>query len=115
MWFAFWGEAKARPAYLEICNRYDQSRLDELARLGQALKEEGAYKNLDPRMVAKSMEAFVDGLWLNLLLYPDVFQRDEARQDCLTFLASVFPRHFPDPSISSTCAVQLHDGAGDKR
>ena len=96
---------------MDICNRYDQSRLDELARLGQALKEEGAYKNLDPRMVAKSMEAFVDGLWLNLLLYPDVFQRDEARKDCLTFLAGVFPRHFPVSKISSTCAAEPHYGA----
>ena len=114
VWFAFWGEAKARPAYLEICGRYDQKRLDELARLGQALKQEGAYENVDPRIVAKSVEAFVDGLWLNMLLYPDVFQRDEARQDCLTFLAGVFPSHFPVSRISNTCAAELCDGAGDQ-
>jgi TetR/AcrR family transcriptional repressor of bet genes len=114
VWFAFWGEAKARPAYLKICDRYDQNRLDKLTKLGQALKEEGAYENVNPRMVAKSVEAFVDGLWLNMLLYPDVFQRDEARQDCLTFLAGVFPRHFPVSTISSKRAAELHDGAGDQ-
>jgi TetR/AcrR family transcriptional repressor of bet genes len=114
VWFAFWGEAKARPAYLEICDRYDQNRLNELTRLGQALKEEGAYESVNPRIVAKSLEAFVDGLWLNMLLYPDVFRRDEARQDCLTFLAGAFPRHFPVSRIPSTCAAKPHDGAGDQ-
>lgn len=114
VWFAFWGEAKARPAYLEICGRYDQKRLQELARVGQALKDEGGYENVNPRMAAKSVEAFVDGLWLNMLLYPDVFQRDEARQDCLTFLAGMFPRHFPDPKSSSTCGAERIDGTGDQ-
>jgi TetR/AcrR family transcriptional repressor of bet genes len=112
VWFAFWGEAKARPAYLEICGWYDQKRLEELARVSQALKEEGGYENVNPRMAAKSVEAFVDGLWLNMLLYPDVFQRDEARQDCLSFLAGMFPSHFPIPKSSSTCEASRIDGAG---
>ena len=51
-------------------------------------------------MIAKSMEAFIDGLWLNMLLYPDVFMRKEARRDCLTFLAGIFPRHFPLPGTT---------------
>lgn len=102
VWFAFWGEAQSRPAYLEICGKKDRHRFTELTRLCQQLKRDGGYVSLDPKMIAKSMEAFIDGLWLNLLLYPDVFLRDEARRDCLAFLAGIFPRHFPLPGTANS-------------
>lgn len=113
VWFAFWGEAKARPAYREISGRYDQERLDEFTRLCQLLKKEGGYDDVNPKMVAKSMEAFVDGLWLNLLLYPEVFQREEARHDCLAFLAGTFPRHFPLSTRSGGCDARSSDGLAE--
>lgn len=95
VWFAYWGEAKARPAYMEIGGKYDQERLAKFTSLCRKLKEKGNYTNIDASMVAKSLEAFIDGLWLNMLLYPKVFQRAEARRDCLAFLAGAFPLHFP--------------------
>lgn len=107
VWFAYWGEAKARPAYLEICGKYDLDRLTEITRLCQDLKDDGRYVHTDPSMAAKSLEAFVDGLWLNMLLYPEVFDRNEARRDCLAFLAGMFPRHFPLGRDSDGRAVRL--------
>ena len=103
VWFAFWGEAQSRPAYLEICGKNDRHRLTELTRLCKQLKQDGGYSRLDPNMIAKSVEAFIDGLWLNVLLYPDVFRREEARRDCLTFLAGIFPCHFPLPESPRDC------------
>ncbi len=107
VWFAYWGETKARPAYLDVCGRYDLERVTEITRLCRALKEEGQYAHIDPSMVAKSLEAFIDGLWLNMLLYPKVFLRDEARRDCLVFLAARFPRHFPLAEEAAGCGAPL--------
>jgi len=39
----------------------------------------------------------IDGLWLNLLLYPKAKNREEAHLDAKTYLARVFPMHFPKP------------------
>ncbi len=107
VWFAYWGEAKARPAYLEICGKHDLERLTEIMRLCQLLKDDGQYAHIDPSMAAKSLEAFIDGLWLNMLLYPKVFQREEARRDCLAFLAGTFPKHFPLDREATDCVVRL--------
>jgi hypothetical protein len=52
-------------------------------------------------VVARSIEALVDGLWLNLLLYPNGTDRAEARGDCFSYLAEVFPDHFPNRSTTS--------------
>ncbi len=98
VWFAFWGQAKYRPAYLEIHDRRDKQRSSEIERLCGLIVEEGGYDRVDPIAEARSLEALIDGLWLNLLLYPKTNQRSEARNDCFSFLARLFPKHFPRPA-----------------
>ena len=93
VWFAFWGQAKYRPHYLKSHNKYDAERFDEITRLCTEIVEDGAYSHLDPNVVARCVE----GLWLNLLLYPHGTHRAEARDDCLFYLAEVFPKHFSPP------------------
>jgi AcrR family transcriptional regulator len=103
VWFAFYGEAKYRAAYRDACAQIDSERLIETERLCRLLVEDGAYDNIDPGGFARSLEAFIDGLWLNMLVYSKTFSRSEAKQECLAFLASAFPRHFPAPEIPSAC------------
>lgn len=98
VWFAFWGQANYRPAYLEIHDRHDKQRSAEIERLCSLIVEEGGYDRVDPVAAARSIEALIDGLWLNLLLYPKASRRDEARDDCFEFLARLFPKHFPRPT-----------------
>ena len=86
VWFAFCGQAKYRPNYLKSHNKYDDERFDEITRLCT-----------DPNVVARCVEALVDGLWLNLLLYPHGTHRAEARDDCLSYLGEFFPKHFSPP------------------
>ncbi|MDH3474604.1 MAG: TetR family transcriptional regulator C-terminal domain-containing protein [Rhodospirillales bacterium] len=95
VWFAYWGEAKVRPAYLDICGSYDLERLAEMTRLSRLLKEDGRYDRIDPSLVAQSLETLIDGLWLNMLLYPQIYPRESARRNCMAFLAGMFPHHFP--------------------
>jgi len=98
VWFAFWGQAKYRPAYLEIHDHYDQQRTSEIERLCGLIVEDGGYENIDVASTARSLEALVDGLWLCLLLYPVKSPRKAALNDCFTFLARVFPKHYSNLS-----------------
>lgn len=94
VWFAFWGETRCRPAYLDICGQIDAERLREFGRLCQSIKEQGQYPHVDATLVAKCLESLIDGIWLNKLCQPEVYRRSEARRMCISFLSGQFPRHF---------------------
>ena len=97
VWFAFWGQARYRPNYLAMPYRYDDERAAEIDRLCGEIVAEGCYDGLDPASLTRSIESLVDGLWLNMLLYPKEVTREMARDDCFRYLAQVFPRHFARP------------------
>ena len=103
VWFAFYGEQKYRAAYRERCAEIDKDRLAETEQMCRLIKEEGDYDNLDPRSFAQSLEAFIDGLWLNILLYPKTFSRQHAMEECFAYLAATFPQHFSRPAASEPC------------
>ncbi len=106
VWFAFYGEARYRTAYRDKCARIDDDRVKETEKLCQLIKDEGGYDHFDPRMVAQSLEALIDGLWLNMLLYPDLFTPEAAREECLAYLEMTFPRHFPESADSQACKAR---------
>jgi len=95
VWFAFWGQAKHRPSYLKIHDKFDKQRDKEIDRMCAEIVEEGDYRNIDATSTSRSLVAMVDGLWLCLLLYPRSINRKQARDDCFSFLANAFPKHFP--------------------
>jgi TetR/AcrR family transcriptional repressor of bet genes len=95
VWFAFWGQAKYRPNYLQVHNKHDEARLVQLNRLCREIIDDGGYGNLDAEQVSRTLEALIDGLWLNMMLYPSVEKQNEGRADCFGALAEFFPKHFP--------------------
>ncbi len=103
VWFAFYGEKKYRDAYRKRCGNIDEDRISETARLCRQIKDEGNYEHVDASMFAQSLEAFTDGLWLNILLYPKTFSRQRAKDECFAYLASVFPDHFSAPATHRDC------------
>ena len=94
VWFAFYGEAKYRAAYRETCEEIDAERIDKTEQVCRLLIEEGNYRHIEPDVFARGLEAFIDGLWLNMLLYSKKFSRTEAKRECLAFVAATFPNHF---------------------
>ena len=94
-WFAFWGQAKYRPNYLRIHNRFDNERYARVEELCCEIIKDGSYVGLDPRQVARTLEAQTDGSWLCLMLYPTSASRDDYKCDCLQTLERLFPKHFP--------------------
>jgi TetR/AcrR family transcriptional repressor of bet genes len=94
VWYAFFGEARSRPTYVEACQKFDQQFGDALTDACRALVQRGGYDGLDPKLVARTLGALIDSFWRDCMLLPRSFDRDEAQRTCLRFLALVFPRHF---------------------
>ncbi|MCH8056592.1 MAG: transcriptional regulator BetI [Proteobacteria bacterium] len=99
VWFAFWGESKSRPTYRKLCATRDIQYRKELGALCQLLIEEGGYQGLDAMVLATGLSAMTEGLWLDLLISPRSLTREQARNICLAYLASAFPRHFSVPPL----------------
>jgi len=97
VWFAFWGEAKTRPTYRKLCAERDREYDSVMIELCRELIAQGGYENVDAEDVTNGLSAMSSGLWLDMLMGPDSMTPDKARRICLSFLASVFPKHFEPP------------------
>ncbi len=101
VWFAFWGQAKYRPNYQKIHNKYDYMRVDEIYRICSQIVKEGSYSNINAEAATKTIESLSDGFWLRLMLYPSSTSREECMDNCLRTLSCIFPRHFPLAALSN--------------
>lgn len=93
VWFAFWGESKARPTYRRICSRSDKQAERDIGQLFQQIIDEGKYKRADAELLAMGYTALLDGLWLDLLVTPRATSRSKVKQVAGHYLASAFPNH----------------------
>lgn len=97
VWFAFFGEAANRSIYRAIVEDIDEERHQESMQLIRRLSADGDGAGLDPTLVSLTIEALVDGLWLNMLIYPEDFTRELSKTQVRSVLALMFPRHFGQP------------------
>jgi TetR/AcrR family transcriptional regulator, transcriptional repressor of bet genes len=93
VWFAFWGEVKARPQYRDVCAGYDRAHDEALEALCLALIEAGGYRERRPRETAKLIASMCHGLWLELLTGRDGLTRTVLADLALNGVAALFPRH----------------------
>jgi len=93
IWFAFWGEAKARPTYQKICSRSDVQAEGAIRQFFEEVIAEGKYKQADAELLAIGYTALLDGLWLDLLVAPRRTNRDKAKRVAAQYLSSAFPQH----------------------
>ena len=94
LWFAFWGEAKARPAYRKICYESDRYYDDAVEQLCAAIIEDGDYPNITAAAAANALTSMTNGLWQWALISPHSFDREKAMDAVMSYLRSVFPQHF---------------------
>ncbi len=97
VWFAFWGESKARPTYRKLCAARDRGYDRKLEQLCADIVAEGGYPAIDAISVARGLAAMTEGLWLDMLVSPRNVSRRQARRISTAYLAHVFPRHFEHP------------------
>jgi len=103
VWFAYWGQAKHRPIYLDIHNRHDAARREHLETLCAGLTARSDGVGAAPVRAARLIEAAIDGLWLQMLLYPDGLDRKEALASVMAQLAALYPHHFAAPPAPAEC------------
>ncbi len=103
VWFAFWGQAKYRPNYQKIHNKFDNERSTELKRICADLIAEGGYRGQKAVEAAHAVEALLDGLWLSLLLYPSYETREESYATCMKAISRLFPDHFELEDVALDC------------
>jgi len=90
VWYAFWGESRSRPRYMEICGDHDQAFSGKLLSL---CTEIGATSRsgLSPQTAAFSVEGMIEGLWQNFLIGAAGFKRVEALAMVFELLGIIFP------------------------
>jgi AcrR family transcriptional regulator len=94
VWSAFDGDAGAREIYRRVIGDMDDERLDATVAIVGELIADGGYGGIDPVETVLTLEALYDGLWLNMLLYPDEFRRVACRDRAMWMIATLFPKHF---------------------
>jgi TetR/AcrR family transcriptional repressor of bet genes len=106
-WCAFWGEAKSRPTYRQMCGANDEEYQTTIIDLCTAL----ASDHVDPRKLARGIVCLLEGLWLHLMMAPKDLSRDEAREVAKAHLVVVLPCHFgpdgPLPTMAAAVATGL--------
>jgi TetR/AcrR family transcriptional repressor of bet genes len=107
VWFAFWGDAGARDIYRRVLGEMDEERLEATVAILETLGPIAVDGRHDARQTALGLEAFYDGLWLNLLLYPDDFRPLACRQRAIEHLAALYPAHFSGPETTDPRAASL--------
>lgn len=94
VWFAFWGEVKSQPVYRKICDELDSYYDDVISQLCAEIVSDGGYQGASPAVVTKALTSMTDGLWLTCLISPKSWNRKHAMAVIMSYLTSVFPRHF---------------------
>jgi len=92
-WFAFWGEARTRKTYGQVCSAIDMEYFQTVVGLIEELvRDQGG--SHDPEVVAGGLCAMMNGFQHDYLMDPERFDRHAARRACRTFLAGLYPDAF---------------------
>jgi AcrR family transcriptional regulator len=102
-WCAFWAEAQSRPTYLEHCGSNDEEYSAIVLDLCKAIIGKGRYP-LVPELIARALDALLEGLWLDLMTMAKPYSLDDAKQTIAACLHAFFPKHYPsaEGNIKST-------------
>lgn len=97
VWFAFFGDAAHRKSYRLNSSHIDLERQERSAELCREIIARDGLTDVDAEQVSATLEGMFDGFWLNMLMYPDKFPREKARDAVFTYLRAVLPTAFADP------------------
>lgn len=95
VWYAFWGEARARKVYMERIGALDHAYQTDLERLCSELIARGGHSHLSAEAVAMGFAGVLEWQWQEILLSGRNFDRTHARKIARAYLAGMFPREFP--------------------
>ena len=94
VWYAFWGEARARLVYMERISSLDHAYQQDLERLCRELITAGNCPYLNAEAVAMGFAGILEWQWQEILVSGAAFDRAHARAVARAYLAGTFPREF---------------------
>jgi len=95
VWYAFWGEAWARQAYLDRIGSLDAAYQADLTRLCRALaRHTESSRHIDAEAVALGLAGLMGGLWEEMLTDGRHFDRARAQRLSRSYLETIFPGLF---------------------
>ncbi|MEO0397808.1 MAG: TetR family transcriptional regulator C-terminal domain-containing protein [Pseudomonadota bacterium] len=101
-WFAFWGEARTRPAIAEIAEGHTSDRCRALRILTEKVADKMATDHWTIDAFVRAIEALCDGLWLQV----HIANRDEVKRNACETMAAVLKSAFPGEQKRITAAVK---------
>jgi TetR/AcrR family transcriptional repressor of bet genes len=90
VWYAFWGESRSRPRYMELCGNSDLEFSNTLLSLCKQI-ESVSKATLKAQTAAVSIEGMRDGLWQNFLIGPSGFKRQQAIETMFELIEIIYP------------------------
>lgn len=91
LWFSFWGEAGVQPLYNKICVEAEDARYQAMLSSCRALVETSG--GPEPVLLTNSIDAFTDGLWLQMHIQSQPITRTDALESALAHLRLLLPHH----------------------
>ena len=91
LWNSFWGEAKARPVFAEICDAYDAEHTEVLLAVCKEAEDLIADPSWTPEHIAEALDTMTDGMWIRMHVTPDVMDKKSGRALVGRFLATLMP------------------------
>lgn len=94
VWFAFFGESKARPTYRKISGEVDKTYENDMLQLCADVIDEGGYTNVTAAAATEALTSMTYGMWLSCLINPQGWDRHAAMAAIMSYLRNVFPDHY---------------------
>jgi len=86
VWFTFWSDAQLRDRYRAAATRVERRYIQAIEREIALLLARDRGQSRRSADIVQPLMAMIDGFWLQALLYPRGFRREEAIQVCITFI-----------------------------
>ena len=95
VWFSFYADAGAREIYRRVMSELDDERVEATRQVIVAMDDKWQSRRFDPEEIALALEASYDGFWLQMLLYPEWYDRLDIKRKSHNLVAMLFPEHYP--------------------
>ncbi len=86
VWFAFWSDAQLRDRYRAAATRVERRYIRAIEEETAILLARGPRNPRKAGNIVQPLMAMIDGFWLQALLYPRGFVREDAIDVCLAFI-----------------------------
>jgi TetR/AcrR family transcriptional regulator, transcriptional repressor of bet genes len=99
IWYTFFGTPGLIETYRRLLEDRDDEWLDATVAEIEELRKQTGQDWVNSYQSALGLAALMDGLHLNMLIYPDGFTIDKSRKQAINYVALLFPSVIPYETI----------------